>query len=100
MNELNVVKSRKDIERYILKKLKEIYWQFPGEVSSNTTFKELERYSDSDLTDPGLLIYLEEDLGVELSDEEVQKLDEQQDVDIAALIDAIIRHVALTKVEI
>ncbi|MBM3241870.1 hypothetical protein FJZ31_36835 [Candidatus Poribacteria bacterium] len=100
MNELNVVKSRKDIERYILKKLKEIYWQFPREVSSNTTFKELERYSASDLTDPGLLIYLEEELGVELSDEEVQKLDEQQDIDIAAFIDAIIRHVALTKVEI
>ena len=98
MNELNVVKSRKDIERYILKKLKEIYWQFPREVSSNTTFKELERYSDSDLTDPGLLIYIEEDLGVYLPDDEVQELAKQKKVNVAALVNAILCHLTSTDV--
>ncbi|MBI1922929.1 hypothetical protein HYR99_01630 [Candidatus Poribacteria bacterium] len=93
----NFVKSRKDIEEYVLKILKEIYWEFPREISPCTTFKELERHADPDLTDPGLLIYIEEDLGVYLPDEEVQKLDEQKDVDVAALIDAIIRCMALTK---
>jgi len=92
MNAPSVVKSRKDIEGYVLRKLKEIYWEFPGEISPSTSFKELERHSDSDLTDPGLLIYLEEDLGVVLEDEEAQPLDKQ---DVAALIDAIIRHVVL-----
>ena len=92
MNAPSVIKSRKDIEGYVLGKLKEIYWEFPEEISPITSFKELERHSDSDLTDPGLLIYLEEDLGVVLEDEEAQPLDKQ---DVAALIDAIIRHVVL-----
>jgi hypothetical protein len=91
MSEQNVVKLQKDIESYVLRKLKEIYWQFPGEISANTTFKELEHHSNPDLTDPGLLIYLEEDLGVDLPDEEALKLDEQN---VSALIDVIIRHLA------
>jgi len=52
----------------------------------------LERYVDSYLVDPGLLIYIEEDLGVYLPDEEIQKLVKQKTVKVAALIDAILRH--------
>lgn len=89
MNESNQIKSRKDIERYVLRILKEIYWEFPGEISPRTTFRELDRHADPDLTDPGLLMYLEGDLGVDLPDEEVDKFIEQ---DIAALINAIIRY--------
>jgi acyl carrier protein len=86
------VKSRAHIERYVLKKLKEIYWEYPRKIYPDTPFKELERHSDSDLTDPGLLIYLEEDLGVELPDEEALRLDAQ---DVHALIDAILRHLTV-----
>jgi len=89
MNERHVIKSRTQIERYVFNKLKEIYWQFPHKISASTTFKELEQYSDSDLTDPGLLIYVEEDLGVEISDEEALKFDSQN---VAALIKSIARH--------
>jgi len=89
MNEQHVIKLRVQIEQYVFNKLKEIYWQFPQKISSNTTFKELEQYSDSDLTDPGLLIYIEEDLGVEISDEEALSLDSQN---VAALINSIARH--------
>ena len=84
---------RKDIEKYVLRILKEIYWEFPKEIFPNTTFKELERHADPDLTDPGLLIYIEEDLGVYLPDEEVDGFIKQ---DVAALIDAIITYLPST----
>ena len=89
MNEQPVIKLRTHIEGYVFNKLKDIYWQFPKKISTSTTFKELERYSDSDLTDPGLLIYIEEDLGVTISDEEARKLDSQN---VAALINSIVKH--------
>ena len=62
MNELDYAKSRKDIERYVLRKLQEIYWEFPWKISPNTTFEALDRHADPDLTDPGLLMDIEEDL--------------------------------------
>jgi len=96
MNKPNLVMLRKNIETYVKKKLKEIFWKFPEEISPSTTFKELTRYHDPYLIDPELLIYIEEDLGVYLPDEEVQKLAKQKNVKVAALIDAILRHMAST----
>ena len=93
MNPSSLIISRKDIERYVLRRLREIFWKFPGEISLGTTFRELERYHDLDLLDQGLLFDLEEDLGVELSDEEVQQLDAQGRSDVAGLVDVIARHV-------
>jgi len=89
VNELDYAKSRKDIERYVLRKLQEIYWEFPWKISPNTTFEALDRHADPDLTDPGLLMDIEEDLGVYLPDEAVDGFVNQ---DVAALIDAIIRY--------
>ena len=86
---------RRDIERYTIKKLNEIYSGFPRKISPRTTFKELNRYIDPYLIDPRLLIYIEEDLGLDLSDfseEEAKKIDKQ---DVAALVDAIFRHANL-----
>jgi hypothetical protein len=41
------------------------------------------------------LIYIEEDLGVYLPDEEALKLAKRKNVDVAALVDAIFRHANL-----
>ncbi len=94
MKTQDFVKPRKDVEEYVFRKLKEIYWEFPREIAPQTTFEELERHADPDLTDIGLLVYIEEDLGVYLPDEEVNKFATQN---VNALIDAIIRHLAPTK---
>ena len=98
LNKLNSHIVKKDIEGYVIGQLKEIYWGFPGELSLRTTFKELDRYVDSSLIDPGLLIYIEEDLGVYLPDEEVQELAKQKNVNVAALVNAILRHLTSTDV--
>ena len=96
MDAPDFVTLRKDIETYVKKKLKEIFGKFPEEISPNTTFKELTRYHDPYLIDPELLIYIEEDLGVYLPDENVQKLAKKKNVKVATLIDAILRHIAST----
>jgi len=88
------VKSRKDIEAYVLQILKEIYWEFPDEISLHTTFEELERYADADLTDIGLLVYIEADLGVYLPDEEVDDFIVR---DVATLIETITKRTTLTE---
>ena len=95
MNKLDYVKSKKDIETYILKKMKEIFGKFPGEISPSTMFRELGRNHDPYLIDPELFIYIEEDLGVYLPDEEIEKLARQRDVNVAALTDTIFRHTGL-----
>ncbi|MBM3236516.1 hypothetical protein FJZ31_09475 [Candidatus Poribacteria bacterium] len=93
MNKPDYVMSKKDIETYILKKLKEIFWKFPRKISPGTTFREFGRNHDPYLIDPEFFIYIEEDLGVYLPDEEIEKLVQQRNVKVAALIDAIFRHV-------
>ena len=95
MTEPNGKMLKEDVERYVIGKLKEIYWGFRREISPRTTFKELDRYIDSYLIDPGLLIYIEEDLGVYLPDEEAMELAKRKNVDVAALVDAILRHANL-----
>jgi hypothetical protein len=97
MNASNVNQlSRKDIERYIIQKLNEIYQGYTRRISPHTIFKELNRYIDSYLIDPGLLIDIEEDLGIDLSnlsEAEALKIDKQ---DVTALVDAILRCATLT----
>ncbi len=95
MNKPDYVMSKKDIETYILKKLKEIFGKFPRKISPSTTFRELGRNHDPYLIDPELFIYIEEDLGVYLPDEEIEKLARQRDVNVAALTDTIFRHTGL-----
>jgi len=95
MNKPNLT-PRKDIETYVKKKLQEIFWKFPEEIEPHTTFRELTRYHEPYLIDPELLIYIEEDLGVYLPDEEVHKLAKQKNVKVAALIDAILMHLVST----
>jgi hypothetical protein len=80
-----------DIETYICNKLKEIFWKFPKEIVSSTTFKELQRYHDLYFVDPGLLIYIEEDLGVYLPDDEALALN-NEDAKVCEFIDAVLRH--------
>jgi hypothetical protein len=89
MNKSDKAKLRHNIESYILKTLEDIYWEFPGKIYPNTTFQELERHADADLTDIGLLVYIEEDLGVELPDAVV---DDFVAHDVAALIDAVVKY--------
>ncbi len=91
MNCLNSVLSRRDIEAYICNKLKGIYWKFPKEIVPSTTFKELEQYHHPYFVDSGLLIYIEEDLGIYLPDEEALALD-KKGATVGGLIDAIGRH--------
>jgi hypothetical protein len=97
MNKPDYVMSKKDIETYILKKLKEIFGKFPGKISPSTTFKEFGRNHDPYLIDPELFIYIEEDLGIYLPDEEIKKLARQRNVNVAALTDTIFRHTGLTE---
>lgn len=91
MNNGNSALSRIDIETYIRNKLKEIYWKFPKEIVPTTTFRELEQYHEPYFVNPGLLIYIEEDLGVDLPDEEALALD-GRDTNVNVLIDAVVRH--------
>ena len=95
MNKPDIVTLRKGVETYVKKKLKEIFWKFPVPIESHTTFRELARHHDPYLIDPELLIYIEEDLGVYLSDEEVQKFAKQKNGNVAAFIDLILKHIAL-----
>ena len=91
MNDRNSVLSRMNIETYICNKLKEIYWKFPKAIMPSTTFSELEQYHDPYFVNPGLLIYIEEDLGVYLPDEEALALDKRA-ANVGALIDAVVRR--------
>ncbi len=94
MNKPDIVTLRKDIETYIKKKLKEIFWRFPETIEPHTTFRELTRHHDPYLIDPELLIYIEEDLGVYLPDEEVQQFAKRKHVNVADFIDLILKHIA------
>jgi hypothetical protein len=91
MNCQNSALSPMDIETYICNKLKEIFWEFPKEIVPSTTFKELQQYHDPYFVDAGLLIYIEEDLGVYLPDEDALALDEKN-ANVGALIDAVVKH--------
>ncbi len=53
--------------------------------------KELQQCHELYFVDPGLLIYIEEALGVYLPDEEVLTLD-KKDANVGTLIDAVLRH--------
>ena len=96
MNKRDSVQSPKVIEEYIYKKLKETYWKFPGEIAPSTTFRELERHDDPELIAPDLLMEIEEDLDVYLTDEVVLALD-NKDANASMLIDAVIKHYAPDK---
>jgi hypothetical protein len=91
MNTQNSVLSQTEIEKYICEKLKEIYWKFPKKIVPSTTFKALEKHHDPYFVDPGLLIYIEEDLGIYLPDEAALALD-GADANVGALIDAVFKH--------
>jgi len=86
MNPRNITKSREDIERYLLTKLRDVFWKFPGNITLTTTFKELNRYTAPDLIDFGFVMDIEEDLGIEITEEKAEAFDKQDVATVVAFI--------------
>ena len=64
-------------------------------VADATRFDEFASYCDAELSDPGLLLYIESDLGVTISDAEAQRIAEK---DLGELVHFIAERQCAAKI--
>lgn len=78
------LQTRQDLETYILNKLNDVFSQFPDTITSTTTFHELNRKTDIDSIDIAFVADIEDDLGVDISEQKAEQMDAG---DVAGFID-------------
>jgi hypothetical protein len=83
MNTRYIIQSRRALEQYLLTRLKEVFWEFPSDITPTTTFKNLNKSADLDLIDFGFVIDIEDDLGIEFTEQHAEVFDKQ---DVATVI--------------
>ncbi len=66
--------NRQEVQEYIINKLNNTYTKYTGGINLNTTFDQLERNAVSDFVGAHLFIDIEEELGIELTDDEAGNL--------------------------
>lgn len=75
--------NRQEAQEYILAKLRNIYSEYRDNITLDTTFDQLEKDKGSDFVGAHLFIDIEEDLGVEITEDEAEILNGGSAADIA-----------------
>lgn len=70
-----MAKSRNEIEKYIIDKLNKTFSSYPNSITIETTFKEIYRKVDTQLVDIGFVMDIEEEMEIDISTDDADKID-------------------------
>ena len=81
-----LLSKQKEVEKYVMNKLHNIYVDYRQPIDIDTTFNQLESGVDSDLAGAHLFIDIEDDLDIEIAEDEAETLNA---ADVRAVVDYI-----------